>query len=94
MKVVVPFTRDETHRLRGVVTTLLPSTTYEFSVYAVNPFNFNRPSAYSPPVTTQPAPETRQFSFQAHACHGKTEKVTNKGKFAKAIVSIDYQERT
>lgn len=49
MKVVVPFTRDEANRLHGVVTTLLPSTTYEFSVYAVNPFNFN-----SPPPTRRP----------------------------------------
>ena len=94
MKVVVPVTRDEDNQLRGVVTTLLPSTTYEFSVYAVNPFNFNRPSDYSPPVTTQPVPETRQFSFLAHAYHGKTDKITNNGKFAKVIVSIDYQERT
>ena len=94
MKVVVPFTKNTSNQLQGIVTTLLPNTTYEFSVYAVNPFNYNRPSSYSSPVTTLPVTDTRQFSFEAHMCHGRTEKVTNRGKFKKCLVTIDYQERT
>lgn len=94
MRVLVPFTKDTEGRLSGVVRTLLPSTTYEFSVYSFNATNYNVPSAYSLPVTTPPVRDNREFVFEACGCKSKNDKISSQSKFAHCMVRLNYQRRT
>ena len=90
LHVLTTFHKDEKGFLSGEVKTLLPSTTYEFSVYALNPMNYNLPSAYSLPVTTPAIEDTREFVFEAFSNHGV---MANKGKFSPCTVRVNYQDR-
>ena len=84
MHVLTTFHKNEKGLLTGEVKTLLPLTTYEFSIYSLNPLNYNLPSAYSPPITT------REFVFEAFSTHGA---MANKGKFSPCKVRVNYQDR-
>mgnify|MGYP006958022640 FL=1 len=90
MHVLTTFHKNEKGLLTGEGKTLLPLTTYEFSIYSLNPLNYNLPSAYSPPITTPAIEDTREFVFEAFSTHGA---MANKGKFSPCKVRVNYQDR-
>lgn len=94
MRVLVPFTKDSEGHLSGVVRTLLPSTTYEFSVYSFNAMNYNVPSDYSLPFTTPPIQDTREFVFEAYGCRSSSDRISSQSKFVRCMVRLNYQKRT
>ena len=81
------------NQFRGYVHTLLPSTSYEFSIYAFNEYNYNIPSSYSTPITTNPILDSRELNFDAYATVGSTSTVNSMGYFSKCSVTINYQQR-
>ena len=93
LHVLVAFHKNEKGQLTGIIKTLLPSTIYEFSVYALNSTGMNMPSEYSLPVKTPDLKERSIFSFGAFGCSGNTPAITNRSKFGRCTIQISYEER-